>query len=87
MICKIQLLRREQVYPDDVELGIEIPPLARGPITVMNMAKFASMNGDFSPVHYDHKFAMEVHGFPYPVLQKLRDIACPSSLRDTRLFL
>ncbi len=79
-MSKIRLLRREQVYFDDVELGIEIPPLARGPITVMDMAKFAAMNGDFSPVHYDHKFAMEVRGFPAAIVHGLQVVTYLSQL-------
>lgn len=79
-MSKIQLLRRGQVFSDDVELGIEIPPLAKGPITVMDMAKFASMNGDFSPVHYDNKFAMEIRGFPAAIVHGLQVVTYLSQL-------
>lgn len=79
-MSKIQLLRREQVFFDDVELDIEIPPLAKGPITMMDMAKFASINGDFSPVHYDNKFAIEVRGFPAAIVHGLQVITYLSQL-------
>ncbi len=79
-MSKIQLLRREQVFFDDVELGIEIPSLAKGPITMMDMVKFASMNGDFSPVHYDNKFAMEMRGFPAAIVHGLQVVTYLSQL-------
>ena len=79
-MSKPQLLRREQVFFDDVEAGFEIPSLTKGPITVMDMAKFASMNGDFSPVHYDNKFAVEVRGFPAAIVHGLQVITYLSQL-------
>ncbi len=79
-MSKIQLLRRKQVFFDDVDLGIEISPLAKGPITMMDMAKFAAENGDFSPVHYDNKFAMEVRGFPAAIVHGLQVVTYLSQL-------
>ena len=79
-MSEIQLLKREQVFFEDVEPGIEIPPLAKGPITIMDMAKFASMNGDFSPVHYDNKFAIDVRGFPAALVHGFQVVTYLSQL-------
>jgi len=79
-MSKVPLLRREQVFFDDIELGTEVPPLVKGPITMMDMAKFASMNGDFSPVHYDNKFAVEVRGFPAAIVHGLQVVTYLSQL-------
>ena len=79
-MSKVPLLRREQVFFDDIELGAEVSPLVKGPITMMDMAKFASMNGDFSPVHYDNKFAVEVRGFPATIVHGLQVVTYLSQL-------
>lgn len=63
-MSEIQAIKMEQLFFDDVEVGSEIPPLTKGPYTVMTMAKFAAMYGDFYPSHYDNKWAMEVDRLP-----------------------
>jgi acyl dehydratase len=73
-------MRREPVFFDDVGVGTEIPALSKGPITMMDMAKFAAENGDFSPVHYDNKFAMEARGFPAAIVHGLQVITYLSQL-------
>ena len=80
MINKIQVVKREQVFFDDIGLGIEIPPLVKGPIRVIDMAKFASMNGDFYPGHYDNKWAMEVDRLPAAVIHGMQVITYLSQL-------
>jgi len=49
----------KQVYFEDFAVDDEIPPLVRGPFTVMEMVKFGAMLGDFYPGHYDHKWATD----------------------------
>jgi acyl dehydratase len=71
---------REPVFFDDVGIGTELPALKKGPITMMDMAKFAAENGDFSPVHYDNKFAMEVRDFPAAIVHGLQVITYLSQL-------
>ncbi len=73
-------MRREPVFFDDVGVGTEIPALSKGPITMMDMAKFAAENGDFSPVHYDNKFAMEARGFPAAIVHGLQVVTYLSQL-------
>lgn len=42
---------------EDVEVGSEITPLIKGPITTMQIARYAGASGDFNPIHYDEGFA------------------------------
>lgn len=63
-----ELLRRSQVFFEEVPEGYEIPPLRKGPYTPMDMAKFASMYGDFYPGHYDSKWAIEIDRIPKAIV-------------------
>lgn len=71
-MSKVQILKREQIFFDDIEVGGEILPLIKGPCTVMTMAKFAAMNGDFYPAHYDNKWAMEVDRLPAAIVHGMQ---------------
>ena len=71
-MSKTKIMKREQVFFDDVEVGDEIPPLAKEPFTMMTMAKFAAMNGDFYPGHYDNKWATEVDGIPAAIVHGMQ---------------
>lgn len=46
----------EQLYWEDIEVGIEIRPLAKIATTQM-LVKWAGASGDFNPLHYDSSFA------------------------------
>ena len=46
----------KQVYYEDVEVGTEIPPLAKVATTRM-LVQWAGATGDFNPLHYDEEFA------------------------------
>lgn len=61
-----------QVYYEDVIEGANIPQLVKGPYSVMNLAKFGAMIGDFYPTHYDHKWATEVDRVPSVVVYGLQ---------------
>jgi acyl dehydratase len=60
-----------QVFFDDVAVGDELEARMRGPFTVMEMAKFGAMIGDFYPAHYDHKWAVERDRVPGVVVYGL----------------
>lgn len=45
------------VYFDDVEVGTELPGLAKGPIQQIQLARYAGASGDFNPIHQDEEFA------------------------------
>jgi acyl dehydratase len=63
---------RSQVYWEDVAVGTELPPLVKGPFTVMELAKFGAMIGDFYPTHYDHKWATEKDRVPAVIVYGLQ---------------
>ncbi|MFC1532009.1 MaoC family dehydratase [Thermodesulfobacteriota bacterium] len=57
--------KRKQIFYEDVDVGTEIPVLTKK-YTLMKMALFASMDGDWCPGHYDHKWAQEKFHQPAP---------------------
>ncbi|MFG3495474.1 MaoC family dehydratase [Streptomyces sp. NPDC047928] len=47
---------------DDVEVGTELPA-ADFPVTRATLVRYAGASGDFNPIHWNEKFAVEV-GLP-----------------------
>ncbi|RJP26916.1 MAG: dehydratase [Candidatus Abyssobacteria bacterium SURF_5] len=47
----------QTVYFDDVNVGDEIPSLAKDPITEVQLVKYAGASGDFNPIHTVHHYA------------------------------
>ncbi len=45
-----------ELYYEDVEVGTEVPPLARVATTTTSV-KFAGATGQYTPIHYDEVFA------------------------------
>lgn len=52
----------KQLYYEDVEEGMEIPPLVKNPST-QQLVKWAGGSGDYYPIHYDKDFALSA-GLP-----------------------
>jgi acyl dehydratase len=52
----------EQLFYEDVEIGMEIPPLVKHP-TTQQLVKWAGASGDYYELHYDKDFARG-QGFP-----------------------
>jgi acyl dehydratase len=46
-----------KVYFDDVKVGDDLPPLAKGPIQQIQLTRYAGASGDFNPIHQDDEFA------------------------------
>jgi len=46
-----------KIYADDVNVGDELPPLAKGPIQQIQLTRYAGASGDFNPIHQDDEFA------------------------------
>jgi acyl dehydratase len=65
-------MKREQIFFDNIEVGSKIPPLIKGPYALMTMAKFAAMNGDFYPAHYDNKWAVEIERLPAAIVHGMQ---------------
>jgi acyl dehydratase len=50
-------VKYSRVYFDDVKLGDELPPVAKGPIQQIQLTRYAGASGDFNPIHQDDEFA------------------------------
>ncbi|MEV0439063.1 MaoC family dehydratase [Streptomyces spectabilis] len=52
----------EKIAYDDVEVGTELPARTF-PVTRATLVRYAGASGDFNPIHWNEKFAVEV-GLP-----------------------
>jgi acyl dehydratase len=77
-------------YFEDVEIGEEIPPLEKPPVTHLQLVRYAGASGDFNPLHTDPKVGEEIgtggiiaHGMLIMgfVGQLLSDYVGPQALR------
>ena len=48
----------EQIYYEDLEVGSEIPSLAKHP-TTRQLVMWAGASGDYNPIHYDKDYALK----------------------------
>src|SRR5947199_10705928 len=81
---------RAPLYAEDVHTGDAIPPLTKGPVTHLQLVRYAGASGDFNPLHTDPKIGemigtggiiahgMLIMGF---VGQMLSDYVGPTALR------
>lgn len=79
-----------KLYFEDVEVGTELPPLTKSPITHLQLVRYAGASGDFNPLHTDPKIGeaigtggiiahgMLIMGF---LGQLLSDYVGPTALR------
>jgi len=65
-------------YFDDVEIGEELPPLAKGPLTTVHLMRWSAAVENWHRIHYDQRFA--VHH------DKLPDLLINGSLKQQFLF-
>jgi acyl dehydratase len=64
-MTEIKTVKKEQIFFEDIEVGAETPSLIKK-YSLMKMALFASVHGDWCPGHYDHKWAKEKFNQPAP---------------------
>jgi acyl dehydratase len=57
---------RAQFYYEDVEVGMELPPVEKEP-TTQQLVKYAGASGDFYQIHYDKDYA-QANGLPGVIL-------------------
>ncbi len=50
----------QRIVFNAVDEGMEIPSLKCGPITQMDLVRYAGASGDFNPIHNDAEFARSV---------------------------
>lgn len=75
-------------YFDDVRVGDELPPLAKGPMTSMHLMRWSAAIENWHRIHYDFNFAVQHDGLPdvivsgswkqHVLAQLLKDWAGPS---------
>ena len=50
-------MKYAKVYFEEIGVGDEMPPLAKGPIQQIQLTRYAGASGDFNPIHQDPEFA------------------------------
>ena len=75
---EIRTSKFEQVFFEDVEVGTEIPPLVKK-YSLMKMAAFAGVHGDWCPGHYDYRSCNNI-GLEGPVAYGMQITAYASQL-------
>jgi len=85
------LCTSQKLYFEDIQVGDEIPPLVKAPITHLQLVRYAGASGDFNPLHTDPQVGeaigtggiiahgMLIMGF---VGQLLSNYAGPEALRS-----
>ncbi|MCX7998092.1 MAG: MaoC/PaaZ C-terminal domain-containing protein, partial [Leptospiraceae bacterium] len=48
----------QRISFESVDVGFELPSLTVGPITHVNLVRYAGASGDFNPIHNDKDFAI-----------------------------
>jgi len=66
-----------QLYFEDVSVGMEIPPVVKGPITTTHLVRWAAANGNYARIHWDLPFAQ--------LRQGLSNIVVNGSLKNQYL--
>lgn len=56
----------KQLAYEDVDMGMEIPPLVKETSTLMS-AEWAGASGDYDPIHYDNEYA-RLRRFPRAIV-------------------
>lgn len=49
-----------KLYYDDVQVGDQIPPLTKSPVTHLQLVRYAGASGDFNPLHTDPKVGEQI---------------------------
>jgi acyl dehydratase len=75
---EIKTFKPIEVFFEDVEVGNELPPVTKK-YTLMKMAAFAGVHGDWCPGHYDYK-ACNDHGLRAPVAYGMQITAYASQV-------
>ena len=53
-----------QRYFEDVEVGVDLPTLTRGPLTTTHLMRWAAAMENWHKIHYDQQFAVEHDKLP-----------------------
>ena len=58
----------QQVYYDEVQVGQEIPPVFKGPMTTAHIMRWSASMENWHRIHYDKVYAMEHDKLPNVVV-------------------
>ena len=58
----------QQVYFDEVQVGQEIPPVVKGPMTTAHIMRWSASMENWHRIHYDKVYAMEHDKLPNVVV-------------------
>jgi acyl dehydratase len=59
---------RRQRHFEEVEVGMELPPVVKGPLTTTHLVRWAAANGNYARIHWDLPFAQLRQGLPNVVV-------------------
>ena len=57
-----------QRYFEDMAVGMELPPVVKGPVTTTHLVRWAAANGNYARIHWDLPFAQLRQGLPNVVV-------------------
>ena len=60
--------QRSQRSFEDVEAGMDLPPVVKGPMTTTHLIRWAAANGNYARIHWDLPFAQLHQGLPNVVV-------------------
>ncbi len=67
-VPKPTAVRRPQRYFEEVNVGDELPPVVKGPMTTTHLVRWAAANGNYARIHWDLPFAQLRQGLPNVVV-------------------
>lgn len=63
----VRPIRREQIFFEDVDVGIGIPHLSKGRYTTSKFAMFSAVYGNFCAGHFDYSMARRLFDTDRPI--------------------
>ena len=57
-----------QRFFEEVEVGMDLPPVVKGPLTTTHLVRWAAANGNYARIHWDLPFAQLRQGLPNVVV-------------------
>ena len=58
----------KQIFFDDVAVGLELPVLRKGPLTILHLVRWSAATENWRRIHYDEKYAVEQQKLPAPLV-------------------
>ena len=68
VLAKPEPTKGAQIYFEEVEAGVELAPVVKGPMTTSHLIRWAAANGNYARIHWDLPFAQLHQGLPNVVV-------------------